>query len=228
MPGLFVTSTGTGIGKTFVATGLIRHLRAQGRTIEAVKPVISGFDPAQAEGTDTGLLLAALGWPVNEAEIARVSPWRFAAPLSPDMAAAREDRALDFEALVRFSQDALAAPADAVLIEGIGGIMAPLDRAHTVLDWMGALDVPLLLVAGSYLGAISHTLSAASVLRAQGRAPAMIVVSESEGSSVDLEETAGTISRFVRNIGIVALPRRSTAQETDAAFGFIVDCCGLG
>lgn len=227
MPGLFVTSTGTGIGKTFVTAGLIRHLRAQGRAVEAVKPVISGFDPAQAEESDTGLLLAALGRPVNEAEIARVSPWRFAAPLSPDMAAAREDRALDVDALVRFSRDALAAPADAVLIEGVGGIMAPLDRAQTVLDWMGTLDVRLLLVAGSYLGAISHTLSAASVLRAQGRAPAMIVVSESEGSSVDLEETAGTISRFVRNIGIVALPRRSTAQEADATFGFIADCCGL-
>lgn len=227
MPGLFVTSTGTGIGKTFVTTGLIRHLRAQGRAVEAFKPVISGFDPAQTEDSDTGLLLAALGRPVNEAEIGRVSPWRFAAPLSPDMAAAREDRALDFDALVRFSRDALAAPADAVLIEGVGGIMAPLERTHTVLDWMGALDVPLLLVAGSYLGAISHTLSAAAVLRAQGRAPAMIVVSESEGASVDLEETAGTISRFVRNVGIVALPRRSTAQEADAAFGFIADCCGL-
>jgi dethiobiotin synthetase len=228
MPGLFVTSTGTGIGKTFVTAGLIRHLRAQGRAVDAFKPVISGFDPARAEESDTGLLLAALGRPVNEAETGRISPWRFAAPLSPDMAAAREDRALDFDALVRFSQDALAAPADAVLIEGVGGIMVPLDRTHTVLDWMDALHVPLLLVTGSYLGAISHTLSAAAMLRQQDRELAMIVVSESEGSSVDLDETAGTISRFVRNVGIVALPRRSAAHEADAAFGFIADCCGLG
>lgn len=227
MAGLFVTATGTGIGKTFVAAGLVRCLRAQGRKADAFKPVISGFDPAAAAESDTGLLLSALGRPLNAAEIERISPWRFAAPLSPDMAAARENRSVDFDALVAFSQNALAAPADATLIEGVGGIMVPLDRSHTVLDWMYALNVPVLLVAGSYLGAISHTLTAVAVLRQQGLAPATIVVSESEGSTVDLDETAGTISRFARDVGIVALPRKMSAADAETAFGFIADSCGL-
>jgi dethiobiotin synthetase len=227
MAGLFVTSTGTGIGKTFVSTGLVRYLRAAGRKVDAFKPVISGFDPRLVGESDTGMLLSALGRSSNDAEIERISPWRFVAPLSPDMAAAKEDRAIDFDALVSFSKSALSVANDATLIEGVGGIMAPLDRSHTVLDWMTALDIPSLLIAGSYLGSISHTLSAAAVLRQHGCKLAMIVVSESEGSGVDLDETAGTISRFARDVGIVALPRKMGAADTDAAFGFIADSCGL-
>lgn len=227
MAGLFITSTGTGIGKTFLTASLIRALRAEGRSVDAVKPVISGFDPRRVAESDTGILLSALDRPSNDAEIARLSPWRFAAPLSPDMAAAKQDRTIDFDALVSFSQQALAAPADAVLIEGVGGIMVPLDRTHTVLDWMTELDIPLVLVAGSYLGSISHTLSAVAVLRQQGLKLAMIVVSESENAGVDLDETAGAISRFARDVGIVALPRKMSATDADAAFGFIADSCGL-
>jgi len=227
MAGLFVTSTGTGIGKTFVTAGLIRYLRAEGRNVAAFKPVISGFDPAQVDNSDTGILLSALGLSANEAQIERISPWRFAAPLSPDMAAARENRSVDFNALVNFSKSALSAANDATLIEGVGGIMVPLDRTHTVLDWMKELDLPLLLVVGSYLGSISHTLSAVAVLRQQGLKLAMIVVSESEGSTVSLDETAGTISRFARDVGIVALPRKMNAADAGGAFGFIADSCGL-
>jgi dethiobiotin synthetase len=92
---------------------------------------------------------------------------------------------------------------------------------------MKELDIPLLLATGSYLGSISHTLSAVAVLRQQGLKLAMIVVSESEGSGVDLDETAGTISRFARDVGIVALPRKMSAADADAAFSFIADSCGL-
>jgi dethiobiotin synthetase len=227
MPGLFITSTGTGIGKTFVTAGLIRYLRSEGRKVDAFKPVISGFNPAQVDDSDTAMLLSALDLPQNDAQIDRISPWRFAAPLSPDMAAAKESRVLDFDALVDFSKTSLASANDAVLIEGVGGIMAPLDRTHTVLDWMKALECPALLVAGSYLGSISHTLSAAAVLRQHGIRLAMIVVSESDGSGVELDDTAGAVSRFARNVGIVALPRKMETADADAAFGFIADSCGL-
>ena len=61
MSAIFITATGTDIGKTFVAAGLIRHWRAAGRTVDALKPVVTGFDPAEAEGSDAGVLLTALG-----------------------------------------------------------------------------------------------------------------------------------------------------------------------
>jgi len=84
---IFITATGTGVGKTFVAASLIRQFRQAGRAIEAIKPVVSGFDPAQAETSDPGALLRALGLPVTAEEIDRIAPWRFRAALSPTMAA---------------------------------------------------------------------------------------------------------------------------------------------
>src|SRR5262245_43386351 len=100
MTAAFITATGTDIGKTFVTRGLIKHLRAQGRTVSALKPVVSGYEPAEAAGSDPGLLLAALGREVTEDTIADISPWRYAAPLSPHIAAAREGRTIEFRRVV--------------------------------------------------------------------------------------------------------------------------------
>lgn len=212
MGALFVTSTGTGIGKTFVTAALVKHFRAQGRTVDAFKPVLSGFDPGNVESSDTGALLQALGRKLIQEEFDRISPWRFAASLSPDMAAAREDRHIDFDALVGFSKAAMQS-AETVLIEGVGGIMVPLDEKHTVLDWMRALDVPITLVTGSYLGTISHTLSALDVLKHHRRDVRAIVISESEESPVALDETVASIARFAKPIEVIALPRLDGMPE---------------
>src|SRR5882757_3033039 len=107
MAAYFVTSTGTDIGKTFVTAGLIRYLREAGQAVQALKPVVSGYDSSVVETSDPAVLLRALGRQVSADEIASVAPWRFRAPLSPDIAAARESRSIDFEALVSFSRNAI-------------------------------------------------------------------------------------------------------------------------
>ncbi len=223
MGALFVTATGTDIGKTFVAAGLIGHFRAAGRAVDAIKPVVSGFDPASARTSDPGVLLAALGRSLTSAEIDGISPWRFAAPLSPDLAARREGRAVDFKAVVEFSHRAVAARRDVLLIEGVGGIMVPLDETHTVLDWMTALRLPLLVVAGSYLGTISHTLTALQVLARRNLEIAAVVVSESEGSATPLDDTVATIARFVDPIEVIGLPRLPPGTITHPAFARIAE-----
>jgi len=215
MTTLFVTATGTGVGKTFVTARLVAELRAARRSVRALKPVASGFDAADIAGSDSGVLLDALGLPVTAAHLDDVSPWRFAAPLSPDMAAARERRAIPFDELLEFCR----APrsADVTLVEGIGGVMVPLDHEHTVLDWIVELSAPALLVAGSYLGALSHTLTAVAALRARGIEPVAVIVSESEQQPVPLAETAAAIRRFVTPVAVVALPRTSKAPAAPAA-----------
>jgi dethiobiotin synthetase len=202
---LFVTSSGTDVGKTFVTVQLLVELRAAGYRARALKPVASGFDSARPEDSDSGRLLAAQELPATPANVAAITPWRFAAPLSPDMAAAREKRAIPFAELLDFCR--APAAADLTLIEGVGGVMAPLDAEHTVLDWIAALGVPVLLVVGSYLGALSHALTAAAVLRARGCAPGAVVVSESREQPVPLAETVATLARFLRGTPVVALPR---------------------
>jgi dethiobiotin synthetase len=216
---IFVTATGTDIGKTFVTEGLIRALgRASGK-VDALKPVLSGFDMATAAVSDSGRLLKALGRNITSAEIDRISPWRFKAPLSPDMAARLEGKSIDFTALLAFSHDRIAANQDVLLIEGVGGVMAPLDDSHTVLDWMAALNLPVLLVAGSYLGTISHTLSALDVLARRGLHVLSVIVSESAGSTVNLDATVATIRRFAPSgTDIVALPRLSSDAPDHPVF----------
>jgi dethiobiotin synthetase len=218
MSGVFITASGTEVGKTFVAAGLIRALRRTGRDVAVLKPVVSGYDPASAADSDPGVLLAAAGRAVTPASVAEIAPWRFRASLSPDLAARREQRSVDFDALVGFCRERTAATGDIVVIEGIGGAMVPLDDRHTVLDWMMKLDVPAVLVCGSYLGAISHALTALDVLIRHRVPVAVMVVSETAGSTVPLPDTVATIARFAHAVPVVALQRQWTAAAADAFF----------
>jgi dethiobiotin synthetase len=219
MSAYFVTSTGTDIGKTFVTSGLIRYLRREGRPVHALKPVVSGYDSSVVETSDPAVLLRTLGCPVSAEEIAEIAPFRFRAPLAPDLAATREGRVLDFENLVAFTRDAASAPDGILFIEGVGGIMVPLDAQHTVLDWMTALGLPVLLIVGGYLGTISHTLTALDVLTRQGLTLKAIVASEGERDTVPLEDTVTSISRFAGRTPVIALPRLPGGIVDHPAFG---------
>jgi dethiobiotin synthetase len=214
---IFITATGTDIGKTFVAVSLIRHLRQMGRLVDAIKPVVSGFNPEQAASSDPGVLLHALGLPVTAPEIDRIAPWRFSAALSPDLAAAREGRIIDVESVITFCQTAIDQRKDILLIEGVGGVMVPLDGERTILDVMIALQLPLILVAGSYLGTISHTLTALDALYQRGLKVLATIVSETPGSSVPLDETVAAIGRFAEPV--IGLPRQPQSVQDEAKPG---------
>lgn len=218
MSAIFVTATGTDIGKTFVTTGLVRALRAEGRMATAIKPVVSGFEMATAERSDPGLLLQAMAEVVTPQSLALVSPWRFRAPLSPDMASAREGRIIDFAELVAFCRDAIAAESNTLLIEGVGGLMVPIDRQHTVLDWIGALDIPAILVAGTYLGTISHTLTALDVLARRGIVVRALVLNESSDAPVPIAETRDAIAAFAPEVPIAVIPRAQDSTLPIEAF----------
>jgi dethiobiotin synthetase len=223
MTAVFVTSTGTDIGKTFVVRGLIKQLDARGRTVEALKPVITGFDPRTAHASDTGRLLSALGRPLTPERIAEMSPYRLREPVSPDLAARLEGAAIDFKMLNAFCRAAIVRHKDALIIEGIGGIMVPLDERHTVLDWMIEIDLPVLLVAGSYVGTLSHTLSALDVLERNDIKVAGVVVSETPGSAASLADTADTLRRFANGTEIFALPRLPEAMLDHPVMAAIAD-----
>ena len=211
MSTIFVTASGTEIGKTFVTCALIHQLRGHGYSVRALKPVVTGVTDDALDLTDSGILLKALGHPIDARQVAAISPWRFIEPLSPDMAAEREDRSIPFDDLVAFCRNDTGE--DVTLIEGIGGVMVPLDRHRTVLDWIAALEVPALLVTGSYLGTLSHTLTAAGMLRARNVEIAGIVVNESEEQPVAPEETADVLSRFAADVPIRVLERLDAPER---------------
>jgi dethiobiotin synthetase len=206
---LFIAGTGTDIGKTYLTALLTRTLRAQGHPVRALKPVVSGIDPMAMANSDTGLLLAALDEPIDDETIAAVSPWRFTAPLAPNMAARLEGRTIDFDAIVSWCK----AHSGLILIEGVGGVMSPISDTKTGLDWITGLACPVLLVGGSYLGAISHTLTSVAALRAHGIRIAGIVVNESEIDSIGVAETVGGLKPFITGTPILALSRGGASEE---------------
>lgn len=214
---VLITGTGTEVGKTFVATSLIRHLRQMGRTVEAIKPVVSGFDPDRAAESDPGILLHALGYPVTLTNIERISPWRFRAALSPDLAAKLEDRRIEPDAVIAYCKSAIEQRQEILLIEGIGGIMVPLDGQRTVLDVMMVLQLPIILVAGSYLGTISHTLTALDALYRRDISLLAIIISETPGSLVSLDDTVAAISRFAEPV--IGLPRQKPGSKAPPTSG---------
>jgi dethiobiotin synthetase len=207
MQSFFITSSGTEIGKTLVTTSLCYQLMQMGKRVTALKPVISGFDERDPE-SDSALILRSCGLSHDPQVMRTISPWQYAAPLAPSMAAAREGKILDMQALVDFCKEHTTLKTDLLLVEGVGGVMAPLTPHQSVLDWMVQLQWPVILVTGSYLGSISHTLTAIEVLRTKGLTLQALVVCESEKTGVTLSETIEELSHFVSSqVPIVKIPR---------------------
>jgi dethiobiotin synthetase len=202
---IFITATGPDVGKTLVVASLIRHLQQIGHTVDAIKPIVCGYEPAQAAASDLATLIAALGLPFSPETIERMSPWRFRAALPPDLAAQFEKRRIDVDEVVDYCKTAIERRRGVLLIDGIGGIMTPLDPTRTMLDVMMALRLPLILVTGSYRGALSHTLTALDSLFRRDMSLLATIVSETPGSKVPLDEVVASIARFTEPV--IGLPR---------------------
>jgi dethiobiotin synthetase len=187
----FITATGTDIGKSFVTCHAIKQLKNKGKSVAALKPVISGFNINS--DSDTSQILASLGLDKSMENIEAISPWRFDLPLSPDIAARQQGVSINFEELIEFCQKS--ALQDYLLIEAAGGVMVPLNEDYHSCHWMAKLDFKNILVAGSYLGSISHTLSAIESMRSYGAKLHAIIINQSQ-DCVGLEDMVETLKNF--------------------------------
>jgi dethiobiotin synthetase len=213
MKNYFITATGTDIGKTFISCALAYAAHQQSIACRVYKPILSGFDAGSAASSDTGHLLEAMGEPLTQNNIEALSPWRYSAPLSPNMAAEKEGKPLPYDAMLAWCGAKLN-QVSLTLIEGVGGVMVPLNNTLTVRDWMGALNIPVILVTGNYLGSISHTLTAVEVLRAAGIRTHTVVISESANATVSMEDTFSTLRQFIAtDISLVAIARAESYRH---------------
>lgn len=182
--------------------------------------MISGWptDKKEIQHTDTGLLLQVQQQALTDENINNLSPWRFAHPLTPSMAAAKIGKKILLTDLVAFCHDKFlqAKQKNQIhLIEGVGGVMAPMGEGYTVLDWIQQLSVPCILVAGSYLGTLSHTLSAIAVLQMKGIAIQALVVNETQESKVALNDTINCLRSIEQTIPVFALSYKNS-KYTDS------------
>ena len=137
----FVTAIGTDIGKTYFTLKLYNILSQSGQKANIIKPLISGFD--LDNNNDTIQILNSLNLERNTQNLDKISPFRLKFPLSPDIAAKRENIKLDFNKITDFCQKNIEKSRkndEFLLIEGAGGIMSPLTSSTTFIDLMHKLD----------------------------------------------------------------------------------------
>jgi dethiobiotin synthetase len=168
--GVFVTGTGTEVGKTVVAAAIARTLATDGKRVAVFKPAVTGLD--EEVETDHALLRRASGSSQSDEEIA---PYRYGPPASPHLAAELAGEQIDPERLRQAAQ-AAAEDADAIVCEGVGGLLVPLSPTYLVRDLAADLGYPLVVVASPGLGTINHTLLTLESARAAGLDIAVVVL----------------------------------------------------
>lgn len=161
---IFVTGTDTGVGKTRIASALLRALAASGWRAVGMKPVAAGFEPPAKVNCDVAALFAAGN---VDAALADRNPYAFAQAIAPHVAAASEGVTIALPSIVG-ACERLRASAEAVVIEGAGGALVPIGAQHDMLDIAAALRVPVLLVVGMRLGCLNHALLTALAVRRRG------------------------------------------------------------
>ncbi len=190
-PGLFVTGTDTGVGKTFVAAAIARRLRSMGCAVGVMKPVETGLPAGSDDNSDAERLKAAAGIH-NEPDL--ISPYRFALPIAP-LAAARAARQTIEQARVLDCYRQLAERHDVMVVEGAGGLLVPTGPTWDMRDlilWMG---LPVVLVGRAGLGGINHALLSLEALSARKAPVLALLLNETEAAENPLqrEQVATTV-----------------------------------
>lgn len=183
--GLFVTGTDTGCGKTQVTRLILRVLRSRGIHAAGVKPIASGCE-LTANGLrnqDALLLQAASGLDLTYEE---VNPFAYAPAIAPHIAATQAQRPIDLPQIVAHCRR-LAARHHGLVVEGVGGLLVPLDDHHTLADLILRLELPLVLVVGLRLGCLNHALLTAEVIQ-QRRLPVAGWIANQSEAEMDARE----------------------------------------
>ncbi len=167
--GIFITGTDTGVGKTVVTAGIVRWLRNRGMDAVPMKPVQTGGKPSAGRfiAPDLEFCLSAAGIRPGGEERQLMLPYIYEPACSPHLAG-RLARRYPEISRIKDCADRLLTNHQAVVAEGAGGIMVPLNESFTMLDLMKTLAYPVVLVSRFGLGTINHTLLSIQALRAAG------------------------------------------------------------
>jgi dethiobiotin synthetase len=198
--GVFVTGTGTEVGKTVVAATIARTLAEEGQRVAVFKPAVTGLD--EGVETDHELLRRAARSNQSDDEIA---PYRYGPPASPHLAAAMAGEEIDPERLRRAAR-AAAEAADAIVCEGVGGLLVPLSPTYLVRDLAADLGYPLVVVASPGLGTINHTLLTIEAAHAAGLEVAAVVLSPWPDEPSEIERSNRETVAELAEVPVLTLP----------------------
>jgi dethiobiotin synthetase len=221
--GIFITGTDTGVGKTFVAAGLIRAFNKMHMSVAPMKPVETGCKTKKGKTlpADTVLLIKASGLPLH---IEEINPYRLKHPLAPAVAAELERVRINTKKILS-AFNALSKRHDLIIAEGAGGIMVPVYKDYIVLDLVKDLKLPLIIVSKPGLGTINHTLLTIEVAKRKGVRTLGVIINYSINKKRGLPEKTnpGIIERLsgVPVLGIV--PHVKKQSPFNDTFSYIAE-----
>ena len=198
--GIFVTGTGTEVGKTVVAAAIARTLSAGGARVAVFKPCVTGLE--QGGEADHELLRRAAGSAQSDAEIA---PYRYEPPVSPHLGATLAGEEIDPVRLREVAQ-AAADGADAIVCEGVGGLLVPLAGDYLVRDLAAELGYPLAIAAAPGLGTINHTLGTIEAARAARLEIAAVVLTPWPQQPSEVERSNRETIAALGGVEVLTLP----------------------
>jgi dethiobiotin synthetase len=211
--GIFVTGTDTGVGKTRVATALLRAFARRGLRAVGMKPVAAGCE--RIDGALVSEDVAALAAASNvNLPVDLINPYRFQPAIAPHLAAQLAGERISLEQ-IRDAYVALAAGADRVVVEGAGGFLVPLNEREDFGDLARILELPVLLVVGMRLGCLNHALLTAEAVQRRGLQFAGWVANRLDATTPAVEQNVQTLCERLDAplLGIVPFAVRTTEAE---------------
>jgi dethiobiotin synthetase len=204
--GFFITGTDTEVGKTVVATALVRGFVAQGLRVAVMKPVASGSQPTSEGFRNEDALTLILASNVA-APYDRVNPYCFEPAISPHIAADEAGIAVQLD-YIRANFDSLKAAADLVIVEGAGGWLAPIGPDTCMKDLARTLELPALLVVGVRLGCINHALLTKLAIESHGTTFAGWIANMVDPAMPRQKENLETLARGLGAPPLAIVPRQ--------------------
>lgn len=199
----FIGSTGTEIGKTYTSVLIIKELVKKKLNVLPLKPILSGFDIHNIHKCDTAKLLKANNMEVNLESIKFHTPWLYKRAIAPILAAKYEKKNISFsniiDWIISMNNSHKRNKIDFTLIEGAGGLMVPIENKYTFIDLVKALNIPVILVIGNYIGTISHSLSIIKNLENMGIKIICIVLNQTIKNNVSIRDTEYSIKNSLIN-----------------------------
>ena len=196
IPGLFITGTDTGVGKTVIAGAIAQWFARRGAQVAVCKPIATGC-ARRREGlvSEDAEFLASCADSRHTLDM--ICPQRYVEPLAPAVAAERAGEPVDWR-LIDQSIQQMCIGSTVMIVEGVGGVAVPLDEQVTVLHLAGWLRLPAIVVARPGLGTINHTLLTVAALRAAGVEVAGVVLNRypAENAGVVEETNADAIEKW--------------------------------
>jgi dethiobiotin synthetase len=212
MGGIFITGTGTEVGKTMVAGAAARTLAARGKRVAVFKPVVSGLDDYRDGDAlpDHDLLRLASGSPQSDDEIA---PYRYGPAVSPHLAAALAGEEIE-PARLRAAAEAAARDADVLVCEGVGGFLVPLTLGYLVRDFARDIGAPVGIAASAGLGTINHALLTIESVRSVGLEVAAVVLTPWPDEPGVLERANRDAIERLGQVRVEVLPHLDLSDTT--------------